>query len=82
MAMQNSDELTEVANVLDIQTRSLGINLWSVSYNILSEDKKSCVCIPSSEGQEQAAFTIPFEGEKSFLEWMFYRKKFCFKMTL
>ena len=69
MAMQNSSELPEVANVLFTQVRSLGIPTWSAGYNILSEDKKSCTCIMSSEGKVQAAFQLPLTGEKSFLVW-------------
>ena len=70
MGMQKSDELPEVANVIFLQIQSLGIPTWSTSYNILSEDKKSCICIPSSEGQVQTSFHLPFEGEKSFFEWV------------
>ena len=70
MAMQKSDELPEVANVLFLQVQSLGIPTWSAGYNILSKDKKSSTCIMSSEGQIQTAFQLPFTGEKSFREWL------------
>jgi signal transduction histidine kinase len=69
MAMQHSDELPEAANVLFNEVQALGINAWSAGYNILSEDKKSCSCVMSSEGMVQAPFHLPFTGEKSFNEW-------------
>ncbi len=69
MAMQNSGELPEVANVLFLEVRSLGIPTWSAGYNILSEDRKSSTCIMSSEGQIQSAFQLPLNEEQSFKQW-------------
>ncbi|MGB5273864.1 MAG: nuclear transport factor 2 family protein, partial [Flavobacteriaceae bacterium] len=53
MAMQHSNELPEAANVLFLEVQNLGIPAWSCGYNILSTDKKSSVCIMSSEGELQ-----------------------------
>ncbi|MEO7175383.1 MAG: ATP-binding protein, partial [Saprospiraceae bacterium] len=70
--MQNSNELPEAANLLFLEVQALGIPSWSCGYNILSDDKKSSICIMSSEGQLQSAFQLPFSnsGEPSFAEWL------------
>jgi len=69
MAMQHSDELPEIANVLYTQVQGLGISTWSAGYNILAQDNRSSTCIMSSEGQLQVPFHLPFDGEPSFREW-------------
>ncbi len=68
MAMQHSDELPEAANLLFLEVQALGIPAWSAGYNILSEDKKSCSCIMSSEGLLQKPFKLHLTGENSFIE--------------
>ncbi len=69
MAMQHSDELPEAANLLFLEVQKLGIPAWSAGYNILSEDKKSCACIVSSEGQLQKPFKLPLTEHESFIPW-------------
>ncbi|MBO3117172.1 nuclear transport factor 2 family protein [Winogradskyella sp. DF17] len=68
MAMQHSDELQDAAQVLFNEITGLGIPSWSCGYNVLSDDKKSCVSWMSSEGQYQKPFTLIFEKEASFIE--------------
>ena len=68
MAMQQSDELPEAANVLFLEIQALGIPAWSCGYNILAEDKKSAICWMSSEGTLQKPFTLRLWGEASFEE--------------
>ncbi|MCG2459244.1 nuclear transport factor 2 family protein [Flavobacteriaceae bacterium F89] len=69
MAMQHSNELPEAANVLFTEVQNLGIPAWSCGYNILSEDKKSCICIMSSEGEIQSPFVLPLTTHKSLKPW-------------
>ncbi len=69
MAMQHSDELSEAANVLFLEVQNLGIPAWSCGYNILSDDKKSSVCIMSSEGELQEPFVLPLTEHKSLKPW-------------
>jgi signal transduction histidine kinase len=68
MAMQNSNELPEAANLLFLQVQALGIPAWSAGYNILAEDKKSATCWMSSEGTLQKPFQLRLWGEASFDE--------------
>ncbi len=69
MAMQHSEELPEAALLLFSQIQSLGIPAWSAGYNIFEVDKKSCLCVMSSEGLLQTAFHLPLTEEASFWEW-------------
>jgi signal transduction histidine kinase len=69
MGMQSSDELPEVANMLFLEVQSLGIPAWSCGYCILEQDRRSSICIMSSEGTLQKPFLLPHNGEASFLEW-------------
>jgi signal transduction histidine kinase len=68
MAMQSSDELPEVANVLFLEVQGLGIPAWSCGYNILAEDKTVATCCMSSEGTLQTPFKLRLFGEASFAE--------------
>ena len=43
MAMQKSDELTEVAGLLFKQVTDLGINSWTAGFNVWSDDNNSYV---------------------------------------
>lgn len=43
MAMQKSDELTEVAGVLFKQVTDMGVKLWTAGFNVWSEDNNSYV---------------------------------------
>lgn len=69
MGMQSSDELPEVANLLFLEVQALDIPAWSCGYCILEEDRKSSICIMSSEGTLQKPFLLPHHGEISFEEW-------------
>lgn len=69
MAMQQSDELPEAANVLFNEVRKLGIPAWSCGYNILSEDLKSTTCWMSSENEIQTPFRLPLTEHESMLPW-------------
>jgi hypothetical protein len=68
MAMQNSDELPDAANVLFLEVQKLGIPAWSCGYNVLAKDKRSAICWMSSEGALQEPFTLRLFGEASFDE--------------
>ncbi|MEJ2162558.1 MAG: ATP-binding protein, partial [Robiginitalea sp.] len=68
MAMQQSDELPEAANVLFLEVQALGIPAWSCGYNILAEDQRSATCWMSSEGSLQKPFNLRLWGEASFEE--------------
>ena len=68
MAMQNSEELPEAANLLFHEIQALGIPTWSAGYNVLSDDKRSAECWMSSEGAIQPPFTLYYQTEKSFIE--------------
>ncbi|HKJ49695.1 MAG TPA: nuclear transport factor 2 family protein, partial [Christiangramia sp.] len=69
MAMQKSADLPEAVNVLFNEIQKLGIPAWSAGYNILSEDRKSSICIMSSEGELQKPFVLPLTEHESFLPW-------------
>ena len=69
MAMQNSEELPEAANVLFSEVQNLGIPTWSAGYNILSDDKTKSLCIMSSEGQVQIPFTLPLTDHYTLKPW-------------
>ncbi|MDX1586698.1 MAG: nuclear transport factor 2 family protein, partial [Balneolaceae bacterium] len=69
MGMQSSEELPEVANLMFLEIQALGINAWSCGYCILEEDRRSSICIMSSEGTIQKPFLLPHIGEPSFEEW-------------
>jgi signal transduction histidine kinase len=69
MGMQSSDELPEVANLLFLEVQALDIPAWSCGYCILEEDRRSSICIMSSEGTLQKPFLLPHHGEVSFEEW-------------
>ena len=59
MAMQNSDELPEAANLLFQQVQLLGMSAWSAGYCIWDEDKKAITLWMSSEGVIQPALRMP-----------------------
>ncbi|PWN05774.1 ATP-binding protein [Rhodohalobacter mucosus] len=69
MGMQKSEELPEAANLMFLEIQNLGINAWSCGYCILEEDRRSSMCITSSEGTIQKPFLLPHIGEESFEEW-------------
>ena len=69
MGMQSSEELPEVANLMFLEIQNLGINAFSCGYCILEEDRRSSMCIMSTEGTIQKPFLLPHVGEPSFEEW-------------
>jgi signal transduction histidine kinase len=68
MAMQQSDELPEAANLLFLQMQSLGMPAWSAGYCIWGEDKKSVTLWMSSEGVLQPPFQAPTTEDELFIE--------------
>ena len=69
MAMQNSDELSEAANLLSKEIRRLGIPIWSCGYNIMEKDGKSCLGWMSTEGTIQPSFRIPLKVSPTFIKF-------------
>jgi signal transduction histidine kinase len=61
MAMQHSDELTEVASLLFNQVSALGIKTWTAGFNVWSEDNNSCVDYISVNGQFIEPYTVHTE---------------------
>ncbi len=63
MAMEQSNELPEAANLLFKQVQSLGIPAWSAGYCIWeNDDKSSATAFMSSEGVLQKPFPFPTKG--------------------
>ncbi|TMI86399.1 MAG: hypothetical protein E6H08_21150, partial [Bacteroidetes bacterium] len=59
MAMQKSDELTEVAGLLFEQVSALGIKTWTAGFNVWSEDNNSYVdYITSPQGGFIEPYTV------------------------
>ncbi len=75
MAMQNSDELREAANLLSHEVRGLGIPVWSCGYNIMEQGEKSCIGWMSTEGAIQPSFKIPLEVSPTFIRFYESRQK-------
>jgi signal transduction histidine kinase len=69
MAMQNSDELREAANLLSKEVRGLGIPIWSCGYNIMEKDEKACLGWMSTEGSIQPSFRIPLKVSPTFIKF-------------
>ncbi|MCD6337141.1 MAG: hypothetical protein J7M01_02780, partial [Candidatus Marinimicrobia bacterium] len=63
MAMQNSDELPEAANLLFHEIQALGIPAFSTGYCIWEGDKTSASCNMGTEGLLQKTFILPTIGE-------------------
>ncbi len=69
MAMQNSNELPEAANLLFQQVQLLGMPAWSAGYCTWNDDKKSAITLwMSSEGVMQPAFSAPTTKDELFIE--------------
>ena len=69
MAMQNSNELPEAANVLFQQAQSLGMPAWSAGYCTWNDDeKKSLTLWMSSEGVLQPPFVAPTTKDELFIQ--------------
>lgn len=67
MAMQKSNELPEVANVLFLQMQSLAMPDWNAGYCIWDEDKKGANLWMSREGVIQPPFHAPLTKDPSFI---------------
>jgi len=67
MAMQQSNELPEAANVLFQQVQSLGMPAWSTGYCIWDDDKQGITLWMSSEGVMQPCFHAPLTKDPSFI---------------
>jgi len=67
MAMQNSNELPQAANLLFQQVQSLGMPAWSAGYCIWDDDKKGITLWMSSEGVMQPSFHAPLTKDPSFI---------------
>jgi len=70
MAMQQSIELPEAANLLFQQVQSLGMPAWSAGYTLWDEDKKAITLWMSSEGVLQAPFRAPLTEDPSFIHFL------------
>ena len=67
MAMQNSSELPQAANLLFEQIQSLGMPAWSAGYCIWNDDKQAITLWMSSEGVLQPPFNAPLTEDPSFI---------------
>jgi len=68
MAMQNSNELPDAANILFQQVQSLGMPAWSAGYCTWNEDKSAVTLWMSSEGVLQPSFTAPTTEDELFIQ--------------
>jgi signal transduction histidine kinase len=73
MAMQQSNELKEAANLLFRQVRTLGLPVWSCGYNIWEKDEKFCTGWMSTEDAIQPPFKIPLTESPTFIR--FYKSR-------
>ena len=74
MAMQHSEDLTEVANLLFQQVQALGVPAWSCGFNIWDEKENCFTGWMSSEGILQPPFKIPFSEVPTFNRFYESRK--------
>ena len=74
MAMQHSEDLTEVANLLFQQVQVLGVPAWSCGFNIWDEKENCFTGWMSSEGILQPPFKIPFSEVPTFNRFYESRK--------
>jgi signal transduction histidine kinase/DNA-directed RNA polymerase subunit N (RpoN/RPB10) len=69
MAMQKSDELTEVAGLLFKQVTDMGINTWTAGFNVWSEDNNSYVdYITSPNGGFIEPYTVFTDRAEALME--------------
>jgi signal transduction histidine kinase len=59
MAMQQSNELPDAANLLFQQVQSLGMPTWSAGYCLWADNKNAATFFMSSEGVIQSPITMP-----------------------
>lgn len=68
MAMQQSTELPEAANLLFHQLKALDMPAWSAGYCIWEDDKKAVTLWMSSEGVLQPPFKAPTTEDELFIQ--------------
>ena len=70
MAMQKSDELADVAQVLFQQVKQLGIKTWSTGVNIWQEGETSYIdwVVSTSDGQFMTPYTVDLTTHPFFME--------------
>ena len=69
MAMQKSDELTDVAGLLFEQVSALGIKTWTAGFNVWSEDNNSYVdYITSPQGGFIEPYTVYTETAEALTD--------------
>ncbi len=68
MAMQESSELPEAANLLFHQVKTLELPAWSAGYCIWNEDKSAVTLWMSTEGALQPPFTAPTTEDELFIQ--------------
>ncbi|MCL6257645.1 ATP-binding protein [Aquiflexum sp. TKW24L] len=74
MAMQTSDELTDVAGLLFNQVSALGIKTWTTGFNVWSEDNNSYVDYLSLNGEIYGPNTVHTEKAEALKELSNARK--------
>jgi signal transduction histidine kinase len=74
MAMQHSDELTDVAGLLFNQVSALGIKTWTAGFNVWSEDNNSCVDYISVNGEFIDPYTVHTEKAEALKDVSIARK--------
>jgi signal transduction histidine kinase len=74
MAMQRSDELTDVAGLLFNQVSALGIKTWTTGFNVWSEDNNSYVDYLSLNGEIYGPNTVHTEKAEALKELSNARK--------
>ena len=67
MAMQNSNELPEAANLLFRQVRSLGMPAWSAGYCIWDEDKQAVTVWVSAEDVLMPSYRAPLTEDPTLI---------------
>jgi len=67
MAMQNSNELPEAANLLFQQVKSLGMPAWSAGYCIWDEDKQAVTAWVSTEDVLQPSYKAPLTEDPTLI---------------
>ncbi|WP_331528712.1 nuclear transport factor 2 family protein, partial [Cecembia rubra] len=74
MAMQHSNELTDVAGLLFNQVSALGIKTWTAGFNVWSEDNNSYVDYLSLNGEIYGPNTVHTEKAEALKELSNARK--------
>jgi hypothetical protein len=74
MAMQRSDELTDVAGLLFNQVSALGIKTWTAGFNVWSEDNNSYVDYLSLNGEIYGPNTVHTEKAEALMDLSNIRK--------